>query len=181
MFEALALAFALAMDAAAVSAARGMAERGEKKGMAAEAVILPLLFGAFQAGMAALGWWLGAWGGKYIERWDHWIAFGLLTFIGGKMLYDAWRGREDGEETRSGWLLYIALAIATSIDAAAAGITLPMLDVGPVLAVVFIGVITAVCCAIGYLVGRRIGGRKLEIVGGVVLIAIGVKLLVDHL
>src|SRR6185503_13631550 len=88
MWAAIALAFGLAMDATAVSAARGLAARSAR-----EVVILPLLFGGFQAGMAALGWLAGRWAGPYIAAWDHWVASGLLAAIGGKMVIDAWRER----------------------------------------------------------------------------------------
>lgn len=177
MGAAILLAFGLAMDATAVAAARGLARRGR------EVLILPLFFGLFQAGMAALGWGLGAWGGKYVEAYDHWIAFALLVGIGGKMLYEAWKG-EDAAEDKSGLWTYIVLSIATSIDAAAAGITLPLVPVSPVISIALIGVITAACSAVGYLVGRKVGaklGNRLEILGGVVLIGLGVRVLAQHL
>src|SRR3954467_9296311 len=129
MWEAIALSFGLAMNATAVAAARGLGRRR------AELIILPLVFGGFQAAMAAIGWALGAWGGKYVEAFDHWIAFGLLVLIGGKMLYEAWRG-EESKEDKAGAGVYLLLGLATSIDAAAAGITLPMLAVSPAIAVV---------------------------------------------
>ena len=171
------LAFGLAMDATAVAAARGLVRRGR------ELVILPLLFGVFQAGMAALGWGLGALGGKYVAAYDHWIAFGLLVGIGGKMLYEAWKG-DDAKEDKAGLGTYVVLALATSIDAAAAGITLPLMPVSPVIAIVLIGTITAACSALGYLAGRAVGtklGNRLEILGGLVLIGLGVRVLVQHL
>ena len=192
MWSAIALAFGLAMDATAVSAARGLG------GRRSELVVLPLLFGGFQAGMSALGWLAGRWAGEYIARWDHWVAFGLLTAIGGKMLLDAWRdGRErngTGDAPKRGAAghppppatvaLYLGLALATSIDAAAAGLTLPLVPVAPWLALTLIGTITAACSVIGYLAGRLVGerlGARLAALGGVVLIAIGVKLLVQGL
>jgi putative Mn2+ efflux pump MntP len=140
------------------------------------------LFGGFQAGMAALGWLAGAWAGKYIARYDHWVAFGLLVLIGGKMIWEAVRGGvEDDEDEPASAALYVGLAIATSIDAAAAGITLPLVPVAPWLALVLIGGITAACSAAGYLAGRAIGhrlGSSLEVLGGVVLIAIGINMLI---
>ncbi len=171
------LAFGLAMDATAVAAARGLARRGR------EILILPLLFGVFQAGMAALGWGLGAWGGQYVAAYDHWIAFGLLVGIGGKMLYEAWKG-EDAKEDKSGMGTYVVLALATSIDAAAAGITLPLVEVAPVISIVLIGTITAACSVLGYVAGRALGarlGNRLEMLGGLVLIGLGVRVLVQHL
>lgn len=165
------------MDATAVAAARGLVRRGR------EILILPLLFGLFQAGMAALGWGLGAWGGKYVEAYDHWIAFGLLVAIGGKMLYEAWKG-EEAKEDKAGLGTYVVLALATSIDAAAAGITLPLVPVSPGVSILLIGAITAVCSALGYVGGRAVGarlGNRLEILGGLVLIGLGVRVLVQHL
>jgi putative Mn2+ efflux pump MntP len=184
MWSAIALAFGLAMDATAVSTARGLAAHRRR-----ELVILPLLFGGFQAGMSALGWLAGRWAGPYIERWDHWVAFGLLVAIGGKMVIDAWRdGRDDGDGGRAPppatVALYLGLAIATSIDAAAAGITLPLVPVAPWLALALIGGVTAACSATGYVTGRFVGrrfGARLAMLGGLVLIGIGVDLLVRAL
>lgn len=176
MLAALVLAFGLAMDATAVAAARGMLRRP------GEAAALPLLFGVFQAGMAALGWALGAWGGKYVAAFDHWIAFGLLLLIGGKMILEAVRGKEDEADVRpAGAKLWILLALATSIDAAAAGLTLPLLPVASWIALALIGVVTWVCSMLGYVVGSKIGGSKLEVAGGLILIGLAVKILVEHL
>ena len=175
MIPAVILAIGLAMDATAVAAARGLLRRPR------EAVVLPILFGAAQAGMAALGWLLGAWGGSYVAAWDHWIAFALMLLIGGKMIVEAVRGKGDND-TREGSLgLWLVLALATSIDAAAAGITLPLVPVEPWISLVLIGVITAACSAVGYLAGRKLGSSKLEIAGGIILIGLGVKILVEHL
>lgn len=182
MFDAILLALALAMDSAAVSAARGLSKRGEgKTGRGGEVVVLPLMFGGFQAGMAALGWLLGEVAGKYLGTWDRWIAFALLAGVGIKMLYDARRASPDLDEPdRSGFGVYILLAIATSLDAAAAGITLPMLPVSPGMTIAVIGVVTAACSALGFAAGQLIGGRKLELAGGLVLIGIGIKILVSN-
>jgi putative Mn2+ efflux pump MntP len=179
VFEAFALGFGLAMDAAAVSAARAVARRR------GEAVVLPALFGAFQAGMAALGWLLGRAGAGAVERWDHWIAFVLLVGIGGKMLVEALRGGDDDDddERQTGVAMYLALAVATSIDAAAAGLTLPLVPVSPWIALVVIGGVTAACSAAAYALGHRLGatlGKPLEVAGGLVLIGIGVRILIAH-
>jgi len=174
----IALAIGLAMDATAVAATRGLRPRR------GEAALLAVLFGGFQAGMAALGWLLGKAGSSYVAAWDHWIAFGLLVAVGGKMLWEARKPREGEQPARDGALLYLALALATSIDAAAAGITLPLLGVAPAIALALIGGVTAVLTAAGYVAGNVLGrrvGSSLEVVGGLVLIAIGVKVLVEHL
>ncbi|HZJ66673.1 MAG TPA: manganese efflux pump MntP family protein [Kofleriaceae bacterium] len=181
MWAAVALAFGLAMDATAVSAARGLAARASR-----EVVILPLLCGVFQSGMAALGWLAGRWVGPYIAAWDHWVAFGLLVAIGGKMVIDAWRERGGAEApvAPGTMALYLGLALATSIDAAAAGITLPLVPVAPWLSLTLIGTITAACSIAGHVAGRYAGkrlGSGLAILGGVVLIAIGTQLLIRQL
>ena len=180
MWAAIALAFGLAMDATAVSAARGLGAR-----RAREAVILPLLFGGFQAGMAALGWLAGSGIGPYIATWDHWVAFGLLVAIGGKMIIDAWCDAGDrAAGAPATVMLYLGLAVATSIDAAAAGLTLPVVPVAPWISLAWIGGITAACSLCGFFAGRVAGkrfGASVTVLGGVVLIAIGVQLLVRHL
>lgn len=181
MWAAVALAFGLAMDATAVAAARGMSSRPN------EVVILPVLFGVFQAGMSALGWLAGTWGGPYFAAYNQWVAFGLLVAIGGKMLYEAVKGGADDEPEATGKSplgMYILLAIATSIDAAAAGITLPLLAVAPVISIGLIGVVTFACSFAGHWLGRIAGkhlGQGLEVLGGVVLIAMGVRVLVLNL
>jgi putative Mn2+ efflux pump MntP len=177
MWQAIALSFGLAMDATAVSAARGLGKHNAR-----DLVVLPLLFGGFQSGMAALGWVAGAFAGRYIAAYDHWVAYGLLLLIGGKMIVEALRGGDDEPVQPASAMLYIGLALATSIDAAAAGITLPLVPVAPWLALVLIGSITAACSAAGYLAGRAVGhklGSSLEVLGGVVLIAIGINMLIQ--
>lgn len=179
MWSAVALAFGLAMDATAVSAARGLAARRS------ELVILPAMFGGFQSAMAALGWLAGWAIGPYIAAWDHWVAFGLLSLIGGKMIVDGWRGgAAEDEQAPPTVMLYIALAVATSIDAAAAGLTLPLVPVAPWIALVLIGAVTAACSLAGFIAGRFAGkhlGQRLAILGGLVLIGIAIELLVREL
>ena len=189
MWSAIALAFGLAMDATAVSAARGLAATARPaEQRARELALLALLFGGFQSGMSALGWLGGRWAGPYLDRWDHWVAFGLLTAIGGKMLLDAWRHRRSDDAEREApaatIAVYLGLAVATSIDAAAAGLTLPLVPVAPWISLVLIGSITAACSAAGYLAARFVGARfgtRVAALGGVVLIGIGVDLLVSSL
>lgn len=175
--SALALAFGLAMDATAVCAARALGAGARR-----ERWLLPLLFGAFQAGMAAIGWAGGDWARAYIAEWDHWVAGGLLIVVGGHMIVEAIRGEgEEAEEKPGTPLLYLGLAIATSIDAAAAGLTLPLIPVEPWLVLTLIGVVTSVCCAVGYAAGRALGqrvGPRLGIVGGLVLIGIAIDVLI---
>lgn len=179
------LALGLAMDATAVSAARGLAIPAIR---ARHVLLVAGFFGGFQALMPVIGWLLGARIGPLVQAWDHWIAFVLLAFVGGKML---WEAREAGkDECEKGTVdpfalrSMLVLAIATSIDALAVGITLPMLNAPFVLSVVTIGVVTAFLSAVGLFAGRRFGamlGKRLDLAGGVVLIGLGFKILFDHL
>jgi len=163
------------MDATAVCAARALGA-GDRR----ELVILPLLFGAFQAGMASLGLAGGRAAADYIAAWDHWVAGILLVGIGIKMVVDALRSGD--EPPAPGTLfLYLGLALATSIDAAAAGLTLHLLSVEPWLSLTLIGTITAACSGLGYAAGRALGhrvGSKLGAIGGLVLIGIGIDILI---
>lgn len=177
------LAVGLAMDATAVAAARGLAApRIEPR----HALIVGLSFGGAQALMPLLGWALGDLFGPLVAAWDHWIAFGLLTVLGLKMLKEAFDG--DDEEKTEGDLfgpkVMLILAIATSIDAFAVGITLPMLHAPLALSIATIGAVTALLSALGLYAGRRFGallGPRLDMVGGVVLIGLGTSILVEHL
>jgi manganese efflux pump family protein len=183
----LVLAVGLAMDATAVAAARGMAARSLQF---RHVLVISLLFGGFQALMPLIGWLVGARLGPTIQAWDHWVAFALLSAIGGKMLWEA-RAKHDtaaAPALRVDELfrirILLVLAIATSIDALAVGVTLPMLKAPFATSLVTIGVTTTVLSAIGVLVGRRFGaalGQRLDAFGGVVLIGLGLKILIEHL
>ena len=174
VWEAIALSFALAMDATAVSAARGIARRDPR-----DQLILPLVFGGFQAAMSALGWLGGRWGGPLIAKYQDWVACVLLVGIGAKMIVEALKRDDEAEPPSTGVLTYLGLGIATSIDAAAAGLTLPLLPTDPAVAVALIGGITAVCSALGYLLGRTFAAfDKLEIIGGIVLVGMGLRLVI---
>ncbi|MDQ2642531.1 MAG: manganese efflux pump MntP family protein [Myxococcota bacterium] len=181
------LSVGLAMDATAVAAARGMAARTLRL---RHVLSVSLLFGGFQALMPGIGWLVGARVGPLIQAWDHWIAFTLLSAIGGKMLWEA-RSEHDAEgkpalsvDQSFRIQLLLVLALATSIDALAVGFTLPMLDAPFASSLVTIGVTTAVLSALGVLAGRRFGaalGQRLDAFGGVVLIGLGLKILIEHL
>ena len=181
----LAISVGLAMDATAVSAARGMAVPEVRPRHAA---LVALFFGGFQALMPVVGWLVGSRIGPLVEAWDHWIAFVLLGAIGAKMLWES-RDPKTADAPRSerelfGLKVMLLLAIATSIDALAVGITLPMLDAPFALSVATIGVTTAVLCVAGLFVGRHAGamfGRRLDFLGGVILIGVGTMILVEHL
>jgi len=177
MIEALLLALALAMDAFAVALTQGARFRPSARGGAAIAVT----FGGFQALMPLAGWVIGALALSYVAVFDHWIAFGLLTFLGVRML-GAHAGEEEARRALTGRALLLA-GVATSLDALAAGITLPTLGVPPLVAAALIGVITAALSAGGVLLGRIAGdrwGEWAERSGGVILIALGCKLLAEH-
>ena len=177
MIEALLLALALAMDAFAVALTQGAKFRPGLRGGAA----IALTFGVFQALMPLAGWVIGAVALIYIEAIDHWIAFGLLTFLGVRML-GGHVGEEEAAHALTGRALLLA-GVATSIDALAAGITLPTLAVEPLLAVALIGIITAAMSAGGVALGRIAGdrfGEWAERAGGVILIALGCKILGQH-
>lgn len=182
------LAFGLAMDATAVSAARGLAASKIKPRYV---LTVALFFGGFQALMPLLGWLVGAGFGPLIQAWDHWLAFVLLSAIGAKMLWEARSAKEEAEaidaSKRDGELfglkVMFLLAIATSIDALVIGVTLPMLNAPLLLSLATIGGTTALLSALGLFAGRRFGailGRRLDIAGGVVLIGLGVKILIEH-
>jgi putative Mn2+ efflux pump MntP len=181
----LVLSVGLAMDATAVAAARGCAA---SRLCARDVVRVGAFFGGFQALMPLLGWGVGGALGSWVQAFDHWIAFVLLAAIGAKMLWEALRS---GGECAPGSAaeifstrVLLALAVATSLDAFAVGITLPLLDAPLALSLVSIGTVTAVLSAAGLLAGRRLGGAlgpRLDAFGGVVLIALGVRILAEHL
>ncbi len=177
------IACGLAMDAAAVSLAAAAA--GFLKD-SRSSCRLALHFGLFQFLMPVLGWAAGVRFSGYFSAADHWIAFGLLAFVGGRMLKSG-LSSEDGErmaDDPSRGLTLLLLSIATSIDALAIGLSLSMLKVTIWYSAVMIGVITAMLSSLAILIGRRAGaafGRRMEMAGGIVLIGIGVKILVEHL
>jgi putative Mn2+ efflux pump MntP len=155
-WQILLLAVGVAMDATAVAAARGCAA-GDRSRMQ-DVLRVALLFGAAQALMPVLGWVLGQQLGHAVAAFDHWIAFALLAGIGAKMLWEARAEPEiDGQLPGFGWRLLFGLAIATSIDAFAVGITLPLLNAPFVLSIVTIGVVTALLSGLGVVVGKHAG------------------------
>ena len=178
----LVIAIALAMDAFAVSIAAGI-----KLGYVThrQTFRLSFHFGFFQFMMPVLGWFLGASLEKIIGAVDHWIAFGLLGFIGIKMIHEAFDSSGDKsctEDPTQGARL-LGLSIATSIDALAVGLTLGVLNEHIWYPSIIIGIVAALLTMIGIKLGCRIGmyfSKKMEIVGGIILIAIGIKILLDH-
>jgi putative Mn2+ efflux pump MntP len=180
-WEILAVAVGLAMDATAVSLGAGATA-----GSGARATFrLAFHFGLFQFMMPVAGWLLGSTVAPYIQAVDHWIALGLLGFVGGRMILEGVsHGEHHGLRDPSRGLTLVMLSVATSIDALAVGLTLAMLEVGIWWASVTIGVITGCLSAIGVRVGCRLGrsvGRGMEVGGGIVLLAIGIRILVQHM
>ncbi len=184
-WEILSMAVGLAMDALAVSIAAGLAvERVTPR----RVFRIAWHFGMFQALMPVLGWLAGQTVAGYIAAWDHWIAFGLLSFIGGKMLYEARKGEQLAEgETRpdpTKGMLLMMLCIATSIDALAVGLSLAMVRVSIWQPALVIGVVTCILSALGIIFAGRLGEkveRWADAFGGLVLIGIGVRILLQHL
>lgn len=179
------VAVGLSMDAFAVAICKGL---GMKRLNIGQAAVIALFFGGFQGLMPAIGWLLGSQFAHIVEPIDHWIAFALLVFIGGKMLVDALRGGEDETEEATDGRLdlreLVMLAIATSIDALAVGVTFAFLQMDIVFPVLFIGVTTFLLSFAGVAIGHQFGSRwerPSTIAGGIVLILIGCKILLEHL
>jgi len=184
IIEMLAIACAVALDACAVAIAASVLLG---KVSPRQIFRLAFHFGLFQAGMPVVGWLAGRGFHSAIASYDHWVAFALLVLIGGKAL---WESSRRAEEKRNGsadptrGISLVVLAIATSIDALAVGVTLSALEVQIWLPVIIIGLVTAAFTIAGMLLGSRLGlrfGKRIEAVAGLVLIAIGVKILVEHL
>ena len=180
-YELFIIAVGLSMDALAVAICKGlsMAKMSWRKG-----IIVGLWFGGFQALMPLIGYLLGAQFESKITAFDHWIAFILLGLIGGNMIREGVSGGEEKTDDSVSIKSMLPLAIATSIDALAVGVTFAFLRVNIVYAVSFIGVITFLLSTVGVKVGNVFGARyksKAEIAGGVILILMGLKILIEHL
>lgn len=177
------VAVGLAMDAFAVSIVSGSVF---KELRVRHALRMAFFFGAFQAIMPLIGYAAGQSFACKMAAWDHWIAFVLLGGIGGKMIYEAFQfdAVEENPKDPSKLAVLVVLSIATSIDALAVGITLSLITHSIALAVILIGVITFALSYAGCEIGKRIGHffeNKIEILGGLILIAIGAKILISHL
>lgn len=180
------LGVGLSMDAFAVSVCKGL---GMKKPNKKQALIIGLYFGGFQALMPFVGWLLGSQFQKYITSIDHWIAFILLGFIGGKMMIEAvreWNEEEvvDVMDAPIDHKNMLVLAVATSIDALTVGITFAFLGTPIVEAITIIGITTMVISIAGVVVGNFFGSRyksKAEFIGGLILVLLGLKILLEHL
>lgn len=175
------LGVGLAMDAFAVSICKGLSM---KKMEWKKAIIIALYFGVFQALMPVIGYLLGVGFEEKITSIDHWIAFGLLLIIGINMIREAFDKKENDENDSVDFKSMIVLAIATSIDALAVGVTFAFLKVNLIFAVAVIGIVTFIISICGVKIGNVFGDKyesKAEITGGIILILLGIKILLEHL
>ncbi|EJD6542950.1 manganese efflux pump MntP [Klebsiella pneumoniae] len=177
------LAFGMSMDAFAASIGKGATLHKPKF---SEAVRTGLIFGAIETLTPLVGWGLGMLASQFILEWNHWIAFILLVFLGGRMIVEGFRGdRDEACEAphRHGFWLLVTTAFATSLDAMAVGVGLAFLQVSIVTTALAIGCATFIMSTLGMMVGRFIGpllGKRAEILGGIVLIGIGSEILWSH-
>ena len=183
LFELFIIAVGLSMDAFAVAVCKGLSMR---RATLKNALIVGLYFGVFQAAMPLIGYFLGISLADQITAYDHWIAFALLAIIGGKMIYESFHKDADGEDEGGEVTLkkMLPLAVATSIDALAVGVSFAFLRVSIFPAVTFIGVVTLTLSMLGVKIGNIFGAKfksKAELAGGVILILMGTKILLDHL
>ncbi len=181
MWEHFLIALALAMDCFAVSVVCGVLIRKWEMRLVLR---LAFFFGLFQALMPLIGWALTTHFSQYLEAVDHWIAFAMLGFIGGKMIWDSFKDEDEPHLNPRGFKTQLAMAVATSIDALAVGVTFGFLQVRIVPAVCFIGAVTFLLSAAGVKIGSLFGERwrkGAQIAGGVILILLGLKILLEHL
>lgn len=171
------LALSVAADATAAAIAAAVKGMSRRRGL-----LMAFLFGIAQAAMAALGWLGAASVGQLWAAWDHWVALALLAAIGAKMVWEAFT-RDERASAPEGMLELAALAVATSVDALAVGISISTLPTSPVLAVAMIGGVTFLLTLAGGSLGRTVGrqtGRWAEVAGGIVLIGIGISIALQH-
>ena len=186
LYELFIIAVGLSMDAFSVAICKGLSTGQLKK---KHYLVTGAWFGGFQALMPAIGYLLGSTFSEKINAYDHWIAFILLVLIGANMLREAFSTEEEDESEKSGnsfgFKSMLLLALATSIDALAVGVSFALLEgVNILAAVLFIGAVTFILSAVGLKVGNAFGlkyKKKAEIVGGLILIVMGAKILIDHL
>lgn len=181
LIELLFIALSLSMDAFAASICKGLALK--QKAKAKQLACVGLYFGGFQALMPLIGYLIGTQFSQIAQQWDHWIAFTLLSLIGLNMIRES-RKEEACPDASFGFKAMIPLAIATSIDALAVGISFAFLKIDIYKAVLLIGLVTATLSAIGLKLGRAVGAQyqsKASALGGLILIGIGVKILLEHL
>lgn len=175
------IALGVAMDAFAAAIGKGL---DMNKIDIKWSLIVALFFGAFQAFMPILGWFLGGQFHNYIQDFDHWIAFILLAIIGGKMIWESRKEECEEPQNKRSFKELIILSIATSVDALAVGVTFAILKIDIVVSSIIIGLVTFALSFLGVLLGNKFGCQykhKAELFGGIILILIGVKILCEHL
>ncbi|RLD46198.1 MAG: manganese efflux pump [Bacteroidetes bacterium] len=175
------IAIALSMDSFAVAISNGLTIRNLNK---KKTLLIAFSLAVFQALMPFIGWFAGIKIEKYIEEFDHWIAFGLLLFIGAKMIFEAFANDEESKGRELRFITLIGQSIATSIDALAVGVSFAILKMEILMPIFIIGVVTFIFSILGLQLGKFFGrkfGKYVEIFGGIVLIGIGVKILVEHI
>lgn len=182
-WELLLIGIGLSMDAFAVAICKGLKMQKLNYGQTA---VIAIFFGGFQAIMPLLGWGLGIRFESYITEFDHWIAFILLVILGGKMIYESIKKEENEEKNFEKFNLkeLLGLSIATSIDALAVGITFAFLGTNIIFSISIIGITTFILSAVGVFIGHKFGAKyknKAALTGGIILILIGIKILLEHL
>jgi len=174
------VAFSLAMDAFAVSIANGTTITHQRN---RAALTMALFFGTFQMFMPIVGWLAGLSLEEFIMGVDHWIALTMLTLIGSKMIYDSTKKEAKKIENRLNIITLITLSVATSIDALAVGLSFAFLQVYIATPIIIIGIVTFILSLMGFFFGNTAGnllGNRIKIVGGLILIGIGIKILIEH-
>ncbi len=175
------IAIGLSMDCFAVSLSFGAQKRLKRQ----DVIKFSFFFALFQALMPLIGWLAGTAANLYLSRIDHWIAFGLLSIIGLRMIYESFRGEDEKRSVDiRKWKVLLTLSLATSLDALVTGISFGFVKVNIALAVITIGLVTFLNSLVGAWVGERsihISPRWAEIIGGLVLIGIGIKIVLEHL
>ena len=175
------IAFGLSMDSFAVSVSCGVIHR---KVILKDFLLTAFFMGLFQGGMTLIGYYLGLSFKEHIEAVDHWIAFGLLLFLGIKMIYEGTKHEEQRNFCPSKLNVILGLSIATSIDALVVGLSFGFLEIPILFPVLVIGSVTFIAAMLGMLFGKNISAKRSHqslIIGGIILIAIGLKILVEHL
>lgn len=133
--------------------------------------------------MTLIGWWAGSYILEFIKNFDHWVAFGMLAFVGGRMIWESFHETEKKSDITK-WRFLFLLAIATSLDALAVGLSFAFLNANVLVASITIGVVAFIITLVGFLAGKKLGelvGKRAEIIGGVILIIIGIRILIEHL
>ena len=180
ILEIILIGIGLAMDAFAVSVCKGLSM---KKLKWENVFLIATYFGSFQAFMPLIGYFLGTTFQNLVTAISHWIAFAVLAFIGGNMIKESFQGQKNLENDSIHMRNMILLAVATSLDALAVGITFAFFKINVFLAIVIIGIITFLLSVVGVLIGRLFGDKlqnKAEMLGGIILIMIGIKILLEH-